>query len=110
MDTITRVQILDTVVCFSHSDNIVTQCWSERFFLYHVEHEFEFGVCVCECVSGFERGWAYPSEVKKKGKENFFFPLRCQITRWKAFAATKCGLEIMLQRDQAQRFFRTYKF
>ena len=61
--------------------------------------------CVSVCVSGFERGWAYPSKVKV-GKEKFFFLLRCQITECKALAATKSGFEFMLQRDQTGRFFR----
>ena len=52
----------------------VTRCRSEQF-LYHVEYDVELGVCVCLCVSRFERGWAHPSEVKKekKGKKSFYF-------------------------------------
>ena len=59
----------------------MTQCRSEHI-LYQVEYEVELGVCVCVCVCvfRFKCGWAYLSEVKKKGKEKFFFLLRCQIT------------------------------
>ena len=62
------------------------------------------------CVSEFERGWGYQSEVKRKRKEEFFFLLRCQIIGEKAMVATKSSFEFMNQRDQTSRFFSANKF
>ena len=59
---------------------------------------------MCVCVSRFERGWAYPSEVKKKERKVFFL-LRCQITGQKALAAIKSSFDFMPQRVQTGRFF-----
>ena len=77
-----------------------------NIFLYHVENEVELGVC----VSGFEHGWAYSSEVKTKRKEKFLFLSRYQTTGWKALAATKSGFDFMPQRDQTGRFFSINEF
>ena len=66
-------------------------------------------VCARVCAPGFERWWAFPSEVKKMGKKFFFF-LRCQITGWKVMVGTKSGFEFMTQRDPTGRFFSTDQF
>ena len=83
-----------------------------NIFLYHVEYEVELGVCVGVCVraSGFDRRWAYPREVKKMGKEKFFFLLRCQIAGCKSLAPSKSGFDFMPLRDKTDRFFSTNKF
>ena len=77
-----------------------------NIFLYYVEYEVELGVCVCVWI----RTWVGVPEWSKKGKEKFFFLLRCQITGWKALAATKSGFDFMPQRDQTGKFFSTNKF
>ena len=71
----------------------VTRCRSEHFFCIMLNMKLNEEYV---CVSRFERGWAYLSEVKKKKEEEkkrFFFLLRCQITGWKALAATKSDFE-----------------
>ena len=51
----------------------VTRCRSEHFFCIMLNMKWNYE-CVCVCVSRFEHGWAYLSEVKKKkGKKSFSF-------------------------------------
>ena len=54
-------------------------------------------VCVCPDLN-----MGVPTQVKKKKKKKkkwkkSFFLLRCQITGWKALAATKSGFDFMPQ-------------
>ena len=65
-------------------------------------------MCVCLDLNVGAPTWVKSKKKKKKKKGKV--KLRCQITGWKALAATKSSFEFMPQRDQTGRYFGTNKF